>query len=97
MYCRSSGWSLYPYVSSGNGCSYTPVTSENQVQVRDIVFCEVQSVRVPNKSTFYAHLVLEAQRESSGKMRYIIGNSGGHQKGWCHIEHIYGRLVKVDT
>ena len=29
--------------------------------------------------------------------RYVIGNASGHQNGWCHIEHIYGRLVKVDT
>ena len=39
---RSSGWSLYPYVSSGDGCTYMLVTSQNPIQVRDIVFCEVQ-------------------------------------------------------
>ena len=91
VFYRSSGWSLYPYVSSGDGCTYTLVTSQKQVQVNDIVFCEVQP-----GDRFYAHLVLEAQEGSSGKMRYIIGNASGHQNGWCHIEHIYGRLVKVE-
>ena len=90
-YYRSSGWSLYPYVESGDGCTYSPVTSQNQVKVEDIVFCEVQP-----GNRFYAHMVLEAQEGSSGKMRYIIGNANGHQNGWCHIEHICGRLVKVE-
>ena len=92
MYFRSSGCSLYPYVLPGDGCTFTPVTDQNQVRVTDIVFCEVQPL-----GRFYAHMVVEKQEESSGKMRYIIGNASGHQNGWCHIEHIYGRLVKVDT
>ena len=92
---RTSGWSLYPYVSANNGCTYKPVTEEDQVQKGDIVFCEVRSW-CGGRITFYAHMVLEAELDSSGKMRYIIGNAIGHQNGWCHIEHIYGRLVKVD-
>ena len=91
VYYRSSGSSLWPLVESGDGCTYSPVTSQNQVKVKDIVFCEVQP-----GNRFYAHMVLEAQEESSGKMRYIIGNVRGRQNGWCFIEHIYGRLVKID-
>ena len=91
VYYRSWDLSLYPYVLSGDGCTYTPVTSQNQVRVSDIVFCEVQPF-----VWFKAQMVLEAQEGSSGKMRYIIGNASGHQNGWCHIEHIYGRLVKVE-
>ena len=99
-YYRSSGWSLYPYVSSGNGCTYVPVKSQEDVQVRDIVFCEVQSFWKGNKSRFYAHLVrhaeLDAEEGSSGQMRYIIGNATGHQNGWCHIQHIFGRLIDIE-
>ena len=92
VFYRSSGWSLYPQVHCGDGCTYTPVTSEQEVQVNDIVFCEVQP-----GDRFYAHLVLEAEEDwRSDKMRYIIGNASGRQNGWCHIEHIYGRLVKVE-
>ena len=90
VFYRSSGWSLYPHVHSGDGCTYTPVTSEQEVQVNDIVFCEVQP-----GNRFYAHMVLEVQEGSSGKMRYIIGNARGRQNGWCYIEHIYGKLVEV--
>ena len=91
VFYRSSGWSLYPYISSNDGCTYAPVTSEEEVLVNDIVFCEVQP-----GNRFYAHMVLEVQEGSSGKMRYIIGNAGGRQNGWCYIEHIYGRLVNVE-
>ena len=95
-YYRSSGWSLYPYVSANNGCTYTPVTKDDEVQVWDIVFCEVRSW-CGRRLTFYAHMVLDAELQSSGKRRYIIGNATGHQNGWTDIDHIYGRLVKVDT
>ena len=33
---------------------------------------------------------------SAGQMRYIIGNAAGHQNGWCHIEHIFGRLTEIE-
>ena len=86
---------MYPYVESGNGCTYEPVTKDEEVNVKDIVFCEVRSWN-GRRITFYAHMVLEKELDWSRKMRYIIGNASGHQNGWCHIEHIYGRLVKVD-
>ena len=49
---RSSGNSLLPLVASGDRCNYTPVTSETQVLVNDVVFCEVQK-----GDRFYAHIV----------------------------------------
>ena len=39
---RSSVWSLYPYVSSGIQCTFHPVTDPSEVDVSNIVFCEVQ-------------------------------------------------------
>ena len=39
---RSSGWSLYPRVSSNDLCTYEPVTSANEVTKDDIVFCQIQ-------------------------------------------------------
>ena len=49
---RSSGWSLYPRVWSNNLCSYGPVTSADEVDKHDFVFCEIQ----PGER-FFAHLV----------------------------------------
>ena len=45
---------------------------------------------------FNVRALEEAQEESSNKMRYIVGNGSRHKIGWCRIEHIYGRLVKVE-
>ena len=39
---RSSGSSLWPRVCSGDLCTYNPVTSADEVNENDIVFCEVQ-------------------------------------------------------
>ena len=39
---RSSGWSLYPRVSSDALYYYKPVSFDEQVEVDDIVFCNVQ-------------------------------------------------------
>ena len=39
---RSSGWSLYPRVWPNDQCTYEPVTSADEVQEDDIVFCQVQ-------------------------------------------------------
>ena len=97
VYFRSSGCSLYPYVLPGDGCTFTPVTDQTKLRVTDIVFCKLQPLNAIYYPFHYAHMVVEKQEESSGKMRYIIGNASGRQNGWCHIEHIYGRLVKVDT
>ena len=85
---RSSGWSLCPRVRSNDQTTYEPVTSADQVQVDDIVFCEVQP-----GNRFYAHLV--KRKEWRGVEWYFtISNAQGRENGWCRIEHIYGRLVE---
>ena len=49
---RSSGWSLYPRVHSGDQCTFHPVTHPSEVAENDIVFCEVQP-----GDRFYGHVV----------------------------------------
>jgi hypothetical protein len=88
---RSSGWSLYPRVHSNDQTTYEPVTSADQVQVDDIVFCEVQP-----GDRFYAHLVKrkEWMVARGGEWCYTISNAEGRENGWCRLKHIYGRLVE---
>jgi hypothetical protein len=90
---RSSGWSLYPRVYSNDLTTYEPVTSAYQVQVDDIVFCEVQP-----GDRFYAHLVKRKEwvwtEAGGGEWYFTISNAQGRENGWCHIEHIYGRLAE---
>ena len=89
---RSSGNSLFPDVHSGDCCMYEPVTNESLLKEGDIVFCLV----LP-KCHFYAHKILKIRwvMDSRWKVKYWIGNNKGHVKGYCFIEHIYGRLFEV--
>ena len=49
---RSLGWSLYPRIWPNDECTYEPVTSADDVNENDIVFCQVQP-----SDHFYGHLV----------------------------------------
>ena len=91
---RSSGWSLYPRVHSNDQCTYAPVTSDDEIHEDDIVFCQVQPGEGGGR--FYAHHVKKKRWwADSGKYVYTIANMKGRENGWCHHEHIYGRLVEV--
>ena len=87
---RSSGWSLYPRVCSNDLCTYEPVTSADEVNIEDIVFCQVQP-----GDRFYAHLVSHKWFEDD-ECWFTISNLKGRSNGWCSIKHIYGRLIRVE-
>ena len=89
---RSSGWSLWPRVNSGDMTTYTPVRSADDVEVDDIVFCEVQP-----HNRFYAHLVKEKWwGDWNVRWKFTISNIKGWENGHCNIEHIYGKLIDVE-
>ena len=89
---RSSGWSLYPRVHQNDCCTNAPVTSPDEVKQDDIVFWQVQ-----RGDRFYAHLVKTKQWDDDhAQWEFIISNISGRANGWCHINHIYGRLVSVE-
>ena len=88
---RSSGWSLYPLVHSNDVCCYIPVRFDEQVEVRDIVFCQVQP-----SGDFYAHFVKKKEwHDADSRWKYWISNPQGRINGHCYKEHIYGRLFEV--
>ena len=55
---RSSGWSLYPRVRSGDLCCYKPARFEGQTEEGGIVFCKVQP----------AHLIHHAERNKATRL-----------------------------
>ena len=76
---------------SNDLCCYAPVRFDAQVEVDDIVFCNVQS-----SGYFYAHLVKEKEwHDGDLRWRYWISNFKGRINGWCHLSHIYGKLFQV--
>ena len=90
---RSSGWSLWPRVSSGDNLTYNPVTKDSQVEEGDIVFCEVQPC-----DRFYAHVVKsKTWSDRWAHYVYMIANLKGRGNGWCYIVHIYGRMVHCEA
>ena len=90
-YRSCSGWSLWPRVNSGDMVTYRPMTSAEEVHVDMIVFCEVQP-----SNRFFGHLVKEKFMRH-GQWHFTISNMKGLENGYCRIEHIYGRLVDVES
>ena len=88
---RSSGWSLYPRVCSGDSCTYQPVANaDDEIQEEDIVFCEVQP-----GNRFCAHIVRKIE-DLEGRRCFTIANYAGREIGWCYSEHIYGKLIQAE-
>ena len=85
---RSSGWSLWPRVWPNDQCTYGPVTSADDVNEKDIVFCQVQP-----GDRFYGHLVSRKWFHND-EWYFTISNLKGRENGWYAIKHIYGRLIR---
>ena len=97
---RSSGNSLWPRVHSNDQTTFEPVTNVEEVQVDDIVFCEVQP-----GDRFYAHIVKrkdwwewhecdDVPVDQLGAWFFTISNIRGREHGWCAIGHIYGKMTQ---
>jgi phage repressor protein C with HTH and peptisase S24 domain len=80
---RPHGNSMTPKIKSGQLCTIAPVRAED-VRVGDAVLVKVHGNR-------YLHLVKALQGG-----RACIGNNHGRINGWTPLDHIYGKLVKVE-
>ena len=92
----SGGHSLHPDVQSGDCCLFYPVCDRDLLNVGDIVFCEVQPANnmMAHKIT---HIGFWQQKNWIRPKRYFeIGNNADPPRvnGWCHDEHIYGRMME---
>ena len=64
------------------------MTSADDVNDNDIVFCQVQP-----GDRFYGHLVSRKWFQD-GEWYFTISNLKGRSNGWCAIKHMYGRLIR---
>ena len=93
--CYRSSDSMWPTVKSGDLCVFAPfpaAASAEDIQVGDIVFCEVQP-----GNRFCTHFVLRKDCDvNRGEWCCTIGNKDGrpdgHENGWAYMATIYGRL-----
>lgn len=89
--CRPRGNSMTPKIKSGQLCTIVPV-GDGEGMIRpsalkkgDIVLCKVGRAE-------YLHLI----GAIDGK-RFHIYNNHGHRNGDIPADHIFGKLVKVES
>ena len=90
QFCQG-GDSLATRVQPGDCTLWEPTTTASVHKVGDVVFCEVQP-----KGYFYAHKICRIEDEGP-HLKYFIGREEDDtvKVGWCHAEHIHGRLLEV--
>lgn len=87
---RPHGNSMQPRVESGQLCTVEPIqeppegSTEPVVKVGDVLLCTVEGRQ-------FLHLLTAVK----GK-RYQISNNKGHVNGWCGLNQIHGKLIKVE-
>ena len=85
---RSNGNSLARIgIKSGYCCKYGPVSSHDDVNEGDVVFCQI-------KRRYWQHMVKTRTRVGAPHLwLYTISNAAGHENGTITLEHIYGVLI----
>ena len=85
----SGGDSLLPLIRYSDVVVLAPISSEADLKVGDLVFCEVQPGNL-----FYCHEIHRINYKAPAA-KYTILSNKGMENGWCNIEHIYGRVIEV--
>lgn len=81
---RPRGNSMTGKIESGQLCTVVPISSDESIEVGDIVLCKVRGRQ-------FLHLV-KGVKES----QVLIGNNRGHINGWTAAGSIYGKLTSVE-
>ena len=81
---REGGNSMTPRIKSREKCTYAPVTSIDELEVGDAVFCKVSG-------SFFTHLITAIRDE-----QVQISNNHGHVNGWTHISNVFGRVISIE-
>jgi hypothetical protein len=80
---REGGNSMTPRIKSREKCTYSPVTSIDDIKVGDAVFCRVGG-------SYFTHLVTAIRGE-----QVQISNNHGHVNGWTSISNVFGKVIRV--
>ena len=80
---------MVPMIHSNDLCTYAPVNSPDEVNVGDVVFCQVFP-----KGLYYAHLVM-TKEDRKGGWYFLICNMAQVVNGWTHMGASFGKLVEV--
>jgi len=85
---KSGDNSLWPMLHSGDVREYDPVFDESEVEVGDIVFCQVRPTWL-----YLAHTIKRKTWDYEKEAYYFsVGPPSGRESGWCWMDTIYGKL-----
>jgi len=88
---KSGGHSLWPLLHSGDICEYDPVFEASEVEVGDIVFCQVRPTW-----RYFAHTIKRKTYDDEKEAWYFtVGNQSGWENSWCWMDDIYGKLKQI--
>ncbi len=82
---REGGNSMTPRIKSRQKCTYSPVSSIDDVKIGDAVFCRVGG-------SYFTHLITAIRGDE-----VQISNNHGHVNGWTKIENVIGRVIKIEN
>ncbi|RYX81088.1 phage repressor protein [bacterium] len=82
---REGGNSMTPRIKSRQKCTYSPVSSIDDIKLGDAVFCRVGG-------SYFTHLITAIRGEE-----VQISNNHGHVNGWTKIENVFGRVIKIEN
>jgi hypothetical protein len=80
---REGGNSMTPRIKSRQKCTYSPVTSLDDIEVGDAVFCRVGG-------SYFTHLVTAKKGE-----QVQISNNHGHVNGWTSLANVFGKVIEI--
>ena len=80
---------MTPRIKHRQKCTYAPVLKPTDVKVGDAVFCKVGR-------NHFTHLITAVRGKSEEARQYQISNNHGHVNGWTTLDHIFGKVIRVD-
>lgn len=84
---KEGGNSMLPLIKSRQPVTLVPIKENDDLNVKDIVFCKV-------KGNYYTHLITGI-RNRNGNIEYQISNNHGRINGWIKRQNIFGKVTKI--
>lgn len=82
------GHSMMPILRSGQFCKITPFENDDEIEVGDALFCNVNGY-------VGTHMVLVKSKIDPDKIWYLIGSTDGTPLGWT--DTVYGKATAMNT
>lgn len=84
---RGGGNRLHPRIKSGECCKYAPTFTHDDINAKDIVFCQIEG-------RCWDHMVTNKTFVGGKDMcEYTTSNIHGWENGTCKLDHVYGKVI----